>query len=487
MVRQKNMTPPLIYALVRPSYDEEFEFPHVLTADKASLTLNALDGLPPWTLTLNHVWHGPAGTGQMLHSIHKQLYLALKGFGDATLHIVGATKSGKSHCLLGPRDNDRAGIVWHFAETYYRQESLQGGVGLIELAIYQVCDDQVYDLLRPQHDKPLKLNFNPLRGPWVGELTHHIARNIDEFLSLIRSALSIKAAFSLIEDQFLHATHLCIICSCWHEFSLAQPPVFLGTVTFVEFGSNVLAGMWHDDTEEVKGSQMSIKKVPPANRRVASAHRCSTAQTYLLAKSFDEASPTIWLGCLSPTILDAEDTELTLRALLNVHSWTIRNAWTQSSAVCGDKVEASFNDRIDSDVRRPNSGLIQGRNKSLLTRTRVVNTSTITLTRKRWLEKMGVAASDWTRKSAISHHLVHISSDASISHRLCVSLDEYDVVAFGSSGRTAETVRYHIVRLGNAGISPLHCEICRLQDTSIALKVKPNAMTQSWRLAFTWA
>jgi len=65
---------------------------------------------------------------------------------------------------------------------------------------------------------------------------------------------------------------------------------------------------------------------------------------------------------------------------------------------------------------------------------------------------------------------------ASISHRLCVSLDEYDVVAFGSSGRTAETVRYHIVRLGNAGISPLHCEICRLQDTSIALKVKPNAM-----------
>ena len=85
----------------------------------------------------------------------------------------------------------------------------------------------------------------------MGELTHHIARNIDEFLSLIRSALSIKAAFSLIEDQFLHATHLCIICSCWHEFSLAQPPVFLGTVTFVEFGSNVLAGMWHDDTEEV--------------------------------------------------------------------------------------------------------------------------------------------------------------------------------------------------------------------------------------------
>ena len=98
---------------------------------------------------------GPAGTGQMLHSIHKQLYLALKGFGDATLHIVGATKSGKSHCLLGPRDNDRAGIVWHFAETYYRQESLQGGVGLIELAIYQVCDDQV-----PVHDRCQMTRFS---------------------------------------------------------------------------------------------------------------------------------------------------------------------------------------------------------------------------------------------------------------------------------------------------------------------------------------
>jgi len=38
MVRQKNMTPPLIYALVRPSYDEEFEFPHV-RAEKWSLCL----------------------------------------------------------------------------------------------------------------------------------------------------------------------------------------------------------------------------------------------------------------------------------------------------------------------------------------------------------------------------------------------------------------------------------------------------------------
>ena len=78
-----------------------------------------------------------------------------------------------------------------------------------------------------------------------------MAKDLEEFWSIVLSALTIKAALSLGADEFWHSTHLCIRCVCSRRTSLDVPPINKNVMTFVEVGSNVLAGVGDDRSEHV--------------------------------------------------------------------------------------------------------------------------------------------------------------------------------------------------------------------------------------------
>lgn len=68
---------------------------------------------------------------------------------------------------------------------------------------------------------------------------------------------------------------------------------------------------------------------------------------------------------------------------------------------------------------------------------------------------------------------------ASLSHRLAVSLDQYDLVVIGTTTNTVNQVfesKRCLLRLGNAAVRPLHCEICKSHSSSITLEVKCDAI-----------
>ena len=73
-----------------------------------------------------------------------------------------------------------------------------------------------------------------------------MANNLEEFMSLVTGALSIKASRSLRVDEFDHSAHLCIRCICARQTSLDNPPTHRNIMTFTEVGSNVLPGAMHD-------------------------------------------------------------------------------------------------------------------------------------------------------------------------------------------------------------------------------------------------
>lgn len=178
------MPPPLVYAVVRPTDDQESStIPHarfssllyqkstlqVLTREGAKLTLNELDGAPR-SIALDAVWDGSSEMDPMLHEILTQLCDSVDKFGNAALNVIGGTSTGKSYCLLGSREDNRVGIVSHFADTYYQQES--SNKGLIELAIYQVYEEKVrhapIQLHRCSRNKiGLRSSFSPTeQSPW---------------------------------------------------------------------------------------------------------------------------------------------------------------------------------------------------------------------------------------------------------------------------------------------------------------------------------
>jgi hypothetical protein len=173
----------------------------------------------------------------------------MKNAGNVNMHVIGGTRSGKSRCLFGDRDRYQVGLVELFAERYFNQRNVRG-TALIEVSIYQVCDEEACDLLSPQQNC-LPLRFSPTCGPWLDKVSRHLAKNKDEFSTLLRDALSVKAAFLLLRDKFPDSTHLCIRCLCSHEASPHQPPAHEGTVSFVEFGSNAMTGLQFNESEEV--------------------------------------------------------------------------------------------------------------------------------------------------------------------------------------------------------------------------------------------
>jgi len=79
----------------------------------------------------------------MLDAIHRQLCHAVDSGKNAALHVIGARRSGKSNCLFGPRNGDLDGIVLRFAAAYYNRGDIKAGSALIEVAVYQVCDENV--------------------------------------------------------------------------------------------------------------------------------------------------------------------------------------------------------------------------------------------------------------------------------------------------------------------------------------------------------
>ena len=86
----------------------------------------------------------------MLSEMQRVLCGVITDGNDAALHVIGATRTGKSHCLLGPNKNltEMTGIVRHFAEAYYAQFNSEEAAALIELAIFLVQDEQVFPLVK---------------------------------------------------------------------------------------------------------------------------------------------------------------------------------------------------------------------------------------------------------------------------------------------------------------------------------------------------
>ena len=69
----------------------------------------------------------------------------MKNAGNVNMHVIGGTRSGKSRCLFGARDRYQVGLVELFAERYFNQRNVRGNA-LIEVSIYQVCDEEVRGL-----------------------------------------------------------------------------------------------------------------------------------------------------------------------------------------------------------------------------------------------------------------------------------------------------------------------------------------------------
>jgi hypothetical protein len=189
---------------------------------------------------------------------------------------------------------------------------------------------------------------------------------------LLQHALSIKASFSLLEDQFVHSAHLCIRirCLCWRDISLSDSHSE-GVVTFIDCGSCALPALHLHDAGEVPSinySAVSVQRALPTSHRLAVAYLCNSTLTYLLTESFDECCRSVWLGCLGPAILDANDTASTLSALYNVRSMTTRNGWRHRRSFHG-LGDSNFYGNIEFATRQPSTTHTQARRESSSTRT----------------------------------------------------------------------------------------------------------------------
>ena len=79
----------------------------------------------------------------MLDAIQKLLCDVIMGGGDVALHVIGAARSGKSHCLFGSSADASLGVVARFAEVYFQECNPGKAIAFIELAIFEIYDEQV--------------------------------------------------------------------------------------------------------------------------------------------------------------------------------------------------------------------------------------------------------------------------------------------------------------------------------------------------------
>ena len=165
-------------------------------------------------------------------------------------------------------------------------------------------------------------------------------------------------------------------------------------------------------------SAVSVQRALPTSHRLAVAYLCNSTLTYLLAESFDECCRSVWLGCLGPAILDANDTASTLSALYNVRSMTTRNGWRRRRSFHG-LGDSNFYGNIEFATRQPSTTHTQARRESSSTRTLAVNTGIYLMNRKQWFTEIGLSVIDWTNHNIPNPHLLfYISSDVPPSTRV---------------------------------------------------------------------
>ena len=284
------------YAYIRPASEEEKDFPQVLKVEGSTVTLKESSSRTR-SLAVDGVYQ--SDQTQLLDDLSGRLFAQLKNEGDVHMHVLGATGTGKSRCLFG-KDGEE-GLIERWADKFYSQRNMRGHA-IIDLQIFDVSDEVIYDLLCPGRTGALR--FSPTGGPWVDGLSRHLAGNKEEFSSLLKDALTVKAASLLRKDDMI--SHLCIRCMCSYDAEGGKdPPAHEGTTTFVELASSILESQ-SSDAEEVPSVLRASTALAhmSSNIRVAAAQVCSSALTYILADGFCHTS--LWLGCLSPSTTDLD-------------------------------------------------------------------------------------------------------------------------------------------------------------------------------------
>mmetsp|Transcript_12273 Transcript_12273/g.39360 ORF Transcript_12273/g.39360 Transcript_12273/m.39360 type:complete len:368 (-) Transcript_12273:1576-2679(-) len=336
---------------------------------------------------------------------------------------------------------------------------------------------QVWDLLQPQ-ESGAPLYFSPVAGPILCKLTQHIALNLDEFWSLVTSAMSVKASFTLRKDEFPSCAHVCIQCKCSFRTSLETAPTHRGVMTFFEIGSDIVKHVYNDKVSITDWSFFTLQNIVVSNDREAAAQLCGSILGYILAMTLMSTSNTILLGFVSPSLIDVDATERTLKVLENARLLALRCPWRAQSVPWSDKREIQFCNLIRNKSKFPDipKGLCAIYQRELYhVRARVETTKLFALERRQWFTGFGLTE-DLNSAGPI---LIHVCQNALISHRLCVKLDQ-DKISFGSSScEAAKTMNHGFVQLGNASMLPLHCEILRSNGGTLSLEI-PHANSMTW-------
>ena len=436
------------YAYVRPASEEEKDFPQVLNVAGTTVALKE-SSRRTREFTADGVYQDDQT--RLLDDLSGRLFAELKDHGNVHMHVLGARGTGKSRCLFGANGDE--GLIERFADKFYGQRNMRGHA-IIDVSIFDVADEVIYDLLCPGRTGALR--FSPTGGPWVEGLSRHLAGNKEEFASLLKDALTVKAASLLRKDDLV--SHLCIRCMCSYDAEGGKdPPAHEGTTTFVELASSILESQ-SSDAEEVPSvlrASLALSHMS-SNIRVAAAQVCSSALTYLLADGFCHTS--LWLGCLSPSTTDLDINVSTLKTLERVNHLTIANDWTLEP-----RCEAAFYGSKSHPQEKP-----------ILARQRHLDTVAYREERDEWLRDVGVARAKQQGVQARRLQktiLVHVSPDPLTSGRLFIPIK--DVVYFGSSLDTIpEDCRK--IKLGRPENLPLHCVIQKRGDM-ILLDVNANA------------
>lgn len=240
-------------------------------------------------------------------------------------------------------------------------------------------------------------------------------------------------------------------------------------------------------------SFFTLQNIVVSNDREAAAQLCGSILGYILAMTLMSTSNTILLGFVSPSLIDVDATERTLKVLENARLLALRCPWRAQSVPWSDKREIQFCNLIRNKSKFPDipKGLCAIYQRELYhVRARVETTKLFALERRQWFTGFGLTE-DLNSAGPILIHVcqnvqTHSAScglmtpswwlQALISHRLCVKLDQ-DKISFGSSScEAAKTMNHGFVQLGNASMLPLHCEILRSNGGTLSLEVKKDAL-----------
>ena len=131
------------YAYVRPASEEEKDFPQVLNVEGTTICLKE-SSRRTRSLSVDGVYQDDQT--RLLDDLSGRLFAELKDHGNVHMHVLGANGTGKSRCLFGA--NGEAGLIERFAAKFYGQRNMRGHA-IIDVSVFDVADDVIYDLLCP--------------------------------------------------------------------------------------------------------------------------------------------------------------------------------------------------------------------------------------------------------------------------------------------------------------------------------------------------